>query len=62
MDRHRIEIVGAASQRATFAALGCFTEIINYTPRVFVPTGQPHVLKAVMAKFPPQSVLPRRRG
>jgi hypothetical protein len=59
MDRYRMEIVGAAAHRATFTALGCFTEIISYTPRVFVPTGQPDVLAAVLAKWPPQSVLPK---
>ena len=59
MDRYRLEVVGAAPQRAAFGALGCFTEIIAYTPRVFVPTDQPGVLAAVLAKWPPQSVLPK---
>jgi predicted RNA methylase len=58
MDRYRIEVVGAASQRSAFTALGCFVEIIAYTPRVFVPTDQPQVLTAVLAKWPVQSVLP----
>lgn len=58
MDRYRLEVVGATAQRSTFGALGCFTEIINYTPRVFVPTDQPDVLKAILAKWPPQSMLP----
>ncbi len=59
MDRYRMEVVGAASQRSAFQALGCFTEIINYTPRVFVPLDQPIVVAAVLAKWPPQSVLPK---
>jgi len=59
MDRYRLEVVGAASQRAAFAALGCFTEIIAYTPRVFVPVEKAEVLAAVLAKWPPQSVLPK---
>lgn len=59
MDRYRLEIVGAASQRIAFAALGCFTEIIAYTPRVFVPLDRPEVLAAVLAKWPPHSVLPK---
>jgi len=58
MDRYRIEVVGAASQRAAFTALGCFVEIISYTARVFVPTDQPQVLTAVLAMWPVQSVLP----
>ena len=57
MDRQRLEVVGAASQRSAFQALGCFTEIIAYTPRVFVPVENPEVLAAVLAKWPPQSVL-----
>jgi hypothetical protein len=58
MDRQRLEVVGAASQRSAFQALGCFTEIIAYTPRVFVPVDKPEVLGEVLAKWPPQSVLP----
>jgi hypothetical protein len=57
MDRYRIEVVGAGAQRASFVALGCFVEIIAYTPRVFVPTDQPEVLTAVLARWPVQTVL-----
>ena len=59
MDRYRLEVVGAAPHRSSFTALGCFTEIIAYAPRVFVPVDQPEVLAAVLAKWPPQSVLPK---
>ena len=59
MDRFRLEVVGAGPQRGAFTALGCFTEIIAYTPRVFVPVDQPAVLAAVLEKWPPQSALPR---
>ncbi|WP_426000306.1 hypothetical protein [Caulobacter sp. DWR1-3-2b1] len=41
-----------------FQVLGCFVEIINYTPRVFVPVDQPQVLSAVLAKWPGQTILP----
>ncbi|MFD3266429.1 strawberry notch-like NTP hydrolase domain-containing protein [Phenylobacterium ferrooxidans] len=58
MDRYRLEVVGAGSQRAMFQVLGCFVEIINYTPRVFVPIDQPQVLSAVLAKWPAQTILP----
>jgi hypothetical protein len=58
MDRHRLEVVGAAAQRSAFQALGCFVEIIAYTPRVFVPTDQPQVLTAILAKWPAQTLLP----
>jgi hypothetical protein len=57
MDRWRIEVVGAATQRDAFWRLGLFVEIIAYTPRVFVPTDQPAVLSAVLAKWPVQTVL-----
>ena len=57
MDRFRLEIVGAAGQRSVFQALGCFVEIIAYTPRVFVPVDKPQVLTAVLAKWPPQTLL-----
>lgn len=58
MDGYRIEVVGAAANRAAFTALGCFVEIIAYTPRVFVPTDRPEVLTAVLARWPAQSLLP----
>lgn len=59
MDQPRLEVVGApASQRAAFTALGCFVEIIAYTPRVFVPVGRPEVLTAVLRKWPVQTMLP----
>lgn len=60
MDRWRIEIVGAAQQRSAFTALGCFVEIISYTPRVFVPTDKPEVLEAVLKRWPVESLLPGR--
>ena len=58
MDRRRIEVVGAAAQRPAFTALGCFVEIIAYTPRVFVPVDRPEILAAVLARWPVQSLLP----
>ena len=60
MDRWRVEIVGAAQQRSAFTALGCFVEIINYTPRVFVPTDKPEVLTAVLKRWPVETLLPGR--
>jgi hypothetical protein len=59
MDRYRPELVGAASQRAAFTALGCFVKIISCAPRVFVPVDQPDVLTAVLAKCPVRTVLPK---
>ena len=58
MDRQRLEVVGAAAQRTSFTALGCFVEIIAYTPRVFVPTDRPDVLSAILERWPAQTVLP----
>ncbi|EJL35977.1 hypothetical protein PMI01_01144 [Caulobacter sp. AP07] len=57
MDRWRIEVVGAAAQRQAFVQLGCFVEIINYQPRVFVPTDKAAALSAVLAKWPAQTIL-----
>jgi len=59
MDRYRLEIVGAAAQRSSFISLGCFVEIIAYTPRVFVPTDRPDVLTAILARWPAQTILPK---
>ena len=57
--RIRRAIKNAAAKRSLFTALGCFTEIIAYTPRLFVPIDQPDILSAILAKWPPQSVLPK---
>ena len=50
MDRWRLEVVGGASDRAALVALGCFTEIIAYTLRVFVPVDRPEVAAAVVGR------------
>jgi hypothetical protein len=59
MDRHRLELVGGAAQRSMLTAMGCFVEIIAYTPRVFIPTDRPEVLAAILARWPAQSILPK---
>jgi hypothetical protein len=59
MDRQRLEVVGGAAQRSTLIAMGCFVEIIAYTPRVFAPVDRPGVLTAILAKWPAQTILPK---
>jgi hypothetical protein len=58
MDRQRLEVVGVGTERPSFVALGCFVEIIAYTPRVFVPLGKPQVLAAILDRWPAQAILP----
>ena len=57
MDRWRIEVVGGRTDRDALVALGCFVEIIDFTPRVFVPALKPEVLEAVFRRHPVQTVL-----
>ncbi|WP_309630346.1 bifunctional class I SAM-dependent methyltransferase/DEAD/DEAH box helicase [Brevundimonas sp.] len=57
MDRWRIEVVGGRTDRDALVALGCFVEIIAFTPRVFVPVDRPEVVEAVLGRHPVQSVL-----
>ena len=57
MDRWRIEVVGGRTDRDALVALGCFVEIIAFTPRVFVPVDQPRVVEAVLRRHPVQAVL-----
>lgn len=57
MDRWRIEVVGGRTDRDALVALGCFVEIIAFTPRVFVPVDQPRVVEAVLRRHPVQHVL-----
>lgn len=57
MDRWRIEVVGGRTDRDALVALGCFVEIIAFTPRVFVPVDRPEVVEAVLRRHPVQTVL-----
>ena len=57
MDRLRIEVVGGRTDRDALVALGCFVEIIAFTPRVFIPTDRPAVVEAVLRRHPVQAVL-----
>ncbi|MBS0331394.1 MAG: methylase, partial [Proteobacteria bacterium] len=57
MERWRLEVVGGAGDRAALVALGCFTEIIAYALRVFVPTDRPEVVKAVLGRHPVGQIL-----
>lgn len=58
MDAWRIEIVGAATQRSAFQALGCYVEIINYQPRLFCPVGGT-ALDKVLDHWPAETILPK---
>ena len=55
MDSWRIELVNGAKHSAEGQALGCFVEIINYQPRVFVPP-EGDALTKVLAHWPPQEI------
>jgi len=57
MDRWRLEIVGGRLDREALVALGCFVEIIAFTPRVFAPVDRPEVVEAVLRRHPVQTVL-----
>jgi hypothetical protein len=57
MDRWRLEVVGGAGDRTALVALGCFTEIIAYSLRVFVPVDRPDVAAAVVARHAVQQAL-----
>jgi hypothetical protein len=49
----RIEIAGApASQLAWFKSLGCFTEVIQYRTRLFVPTEKAEAIIAKLTNIP----------
>ena len=56
MDRWRLEVVGGRIDRDALVAIGCFVEIIAYTPRLFVPVDRPDVVEAVLRRHPVQSV------
>lgn len=57
MDRRRLEVVGGQKDRDALVALGCFVEIIAFTPRVFAPVDRPDIVEAVLRRHPVQSVL-----
>lgn len=57
MDRRRLELVGGHTDRDALVALGCFVEIIAYTPRIFIPVDRPEIVEAVLRRHPVQSTL-----
>lgn len=57
MDRWRLEVVGGADDRPALVALGCFTEIIAYTLRVFVAVDRADVVEAVLGRRPVVQVI-----
>lgn len=53
MGQPRLELVGVESSGlVAFKAMGCFTEMIQWKTRLFVPLNAPNVLEAVLAKYP----------
>lgn len=53
MGQPRLELVGfEASSLTDFKAMGCFTEMIQWKTRLFVPLNAPDILDALLAKHP----------
>ncbi|NEX91165.1 bifunctional class I SAM-dependent methyltransferase/DEAD/DEAH box helicase [Caulobacter sp. 17J65-9] len=53
MDRYRLELVNVSyHERPGLHVMGCFTEIIAHTPRMFMPTDQPVVFTKVLEHWP----------
>ena len=53
MGKPRLELTGAeASSLAELKAMGCFTEVIQWKTRLFVPLGETNVLDGLLAKYP----------
>jgi hypothetical protein len=51
MSEYRLELAGYnAAALESYKAMGCFTEIISWATRLFVPTGEPQVLDQLMAR------------
>jgi len=56
MDRFRIELDNAVTERSTFLPIGIVYEIIAYKTRPYVPLSRPEVLEKLLATFPVQGV------
>lgn len=53
MGQPRLELIGVTgSALPELKALGCFTEVIQWKTRVFIPLGSTEVLAKVLAKYP----------
>jgi hypothetical protein len=53
MGKPRLELTGSiASSLAEFKSMGCFTEIIQWKTRLFVPTNDLNVLTKLLKKYP----------
>lgn len=53
MGKPRLELTGSiASSLAEFKSIGCFTEIIQWKTRLFVPTNDLNLLTKLLMKYP----------
>ncbi len=53
MGQPRLELIGASSTALTaLKAMGCFTEVIQWKTRVFIPVDGIEVLARVLAAHP----------
>ena len=53
MGKPRLELIGAEPNTlAAFKAMGCFTEMIQWKTRLFIPLGNIETLERVLAKHP----------
>ena len=53
MGQYRLEIVGYNSDNLpSYKALGCFTEIISWSTRLFIPVDNPEILSGILEKHP----------
>jgi predicted RNA methylase len=51
MSEYRLELVGYnAAALESYKAMGCFTEIISWATRLFVPADDPKILEALMTR------------
>jgi hypothetical protein len=62
MGRPRLEIVNGAAHRIALKALGAWVEIVNFTPRVFLPTDRADILATVVKRWPATQILARGRA
>lgn len=53
MNTDRLEVIGySAAHLSSYKTLGCFTEIISWATRLFVPVNRPEILEKLLEKHP----------
>jgi hypothetical protein len=59
MGRPRLEVINGAPHRTALKLMGAWVEVVNFTPRVFLPTDRSDLVATVLKRWPAVQILAR---